>query len=290
MELAASALLLLVLLLPGIIFETTYSTGFWRWNSPTNPQTITERIPFAIVAACLFHAVWLQIAGWFGYTINFDALTMLLLGSYGHDDAHFDETINSLTAFPARIFWYFSSLYLSAATLGLLLHRGVRYFQLDKKTRILRFKNEWFYLLSGEYDELVNENHLQILWQEIKSFFARQKPIVAEAGNVQVWLTTIVNHGGKDYLYRGIVYDFYFDKTGALDKVILIFAHRRLLENDRQPNAVKNEAVDQRYYEIVGDYFVLKYLEMSTINLDYFVVEDDSDADNTISAAASKNA
>lgn len=257
MEFAVSALLLLILLLPGFILQTAYTKGFWRWNSPTTTRPITEQVLSGVVTASFLHLLWASMCAWLGYPINLSAIMMLLLGTYGHDDEFFTITLNSLTNNPYKVFIYFTSLYLASASLGYLSHYLVRRFKLDRRTRILRFDNEWFYLLSGEITE----------YKEFTEDFGKV------AG---VYLTTIIHHSDEDYLYRGIVADFFFDKSGSLDRVLLTLAHRRPLPKDRKPDQEFDpEEIDDRYYSIEGDYFILRYSEMSTINLDYFFVEEE---------------
>jgi hypothetical protein len=85
-----------------------------------------------------------------------------------------------------------------------------------------------------------------------------------------------VDHASGSYLYRGIVSDFTFDRDGALDTVVLTDAHRRKLVDDRQEGepftGVGPSEPDERYYEIRGDFLVLRYVEIRTLNLDYFAV------------------
>jgi hypothetical protein len=91
-----------------------------------------------------------------------------------------------------------------------------------------------------------------------------------------VYLSAVVDHASGSYLYRGIVSDFTFDRDGALDTIVLADAHRRRLVDDREEGApraaVGPAAPDERYYEIRGDFLVLRYSELRTLNLDYFAV------------------
>jgi hypothetical protein len=91
-----------------------------------------------------------------------------------------------------------------------------------------------------------------------------------------VYLSAVVDHASGSYLYRGIVSDFTFDRDGALDTIVLADAHRRRLVDDRAENGpparVGPAAPDERYYEIRGDFLVLRYSELRTLNLDYFAV------------------
>ncbi len=249
MEFAFSALLLLSLILPGFILQFTYTKGTWRWNSPNVSRPLSEQIPSGVVSAAFLHLIWATICGYF-YQINLKVLTMLLLGNYGHDEEHFDEILENLSNSPYKITLYFLSLYALAAIIGFIFHKIVRVCKLDHKRRFFRFNNEWFYALGGELSK-----------------FTETKDIDGEID--VVWLTTIVHHEGKNVLYRGFIYDFYFDSEGHLDRVILTDVDRRDLSNDKNPKKTD----ENRFYEIEGDYFILRYSEMTTINLYYITFE-----------------
>lgn len=73
----------------------------------------------------------------------------------------------------------------------------------------------------------------------------------------------------------GLIADFFFDKSGELDRVLLRLVERRRLSNDERPSEEMDS--DDRYYYIEGDYFVLRYSEMCTINIDYMFVTPESE-------------
>lgn len=258
MEFAFSALLLLILILPGFILQFTYTRGFWRWNSPNVNRPLTEQIPTGVVYAAVLHLIWASI--WANYEpINLKVLIMLLIGNYGNDEEHLEIILKSITDYPYHIAFYFLSLYLLSAILGYIGHSIVRKKKLDLKTRFFRFNNEWFYSLRGEVAE-----------------FNETPDIDGQVDGVM--LTTVVHHGEKvNYLYRGFVYDFFFDKEGNLDRVVLMYADRRDLSNDK----TSDEDDSDRFYEIVGNYFIIRYSEMTTINLYYITFEPENDAVDT---------
>jgi hypothetical protein len=124
-------------------------------------------------------------------------------------------------------------------------------------TKTFRFDNYWYYMLTGEVLDF-REN-------------------AGEGRRVDgVYLSAVVDHASGSYLYRGIVSDFTFDRDGALDTIVLADAHRRRLVDDREEGAPRTavgpSAPDERYYEIRGDFLVLRYSELRTLNLDYFAV------------------
>ena len=253
MEFAVSAIFLLILLLPGFILQTAYTKGFWRWNSPTSARSLTEQVPAGIVLASILHALWSSAAAVAGYPVDLRSVLMLLTGAYGHEQIYFESALTALTNNPYKIFFYFATLCSFAAIIGYVSHFAVRQLGLDRSTRILRFNNQWFYLLSGEITQFKGSPHID---QEVDG----------------VLLTTIVHHAEADYLYRGLVADFFFDKEGYLDRVLLTLTARRKLSDDRKTEEAGSPESEARYYDIEGDYFVLKYSEMSTVNVDYIFV------------------
>jgi hypothetical protein len=247
MEFAVSALLLLILLLPGFILQLSYTKGLWRWNSPIVNRPITELVPSSIILAGALHLVWAPIASQIE-PIRFDVLMMFLLGNFGHEEEFFAYAMESITGHPYKIAFYFLTLFTFAAIVGYAAHTIVRRNCLDHKHRFLRFSNEWFYWLSGEITQFSETENVD------GTIFG-------------VYLTTVVHHEGANYLYTGFVIDYYFDKAGILDRVILNRVQRRRLRDDQAA-----ASGDDRYYDIDGNYFILRYSEMSTINLRYLLV------------------
>jgi hypothetical protein len=133
------------------------------------------------------------------------SVLVLLTGSYGPDNELFEPTVASIAGHPFAVITYLLSLYAFAAGLGYGAHKVVREKKLDRKTRLLRFRNEWYYLLSGEVLE----------WREFAE--ARQAagapPINFEEDIDGVYLTAVVDLAEGSFLYRGVVRSFWFDKT-----------------------------------------------------------------------------
>lgn len=262
MNIAFPALFILLLVLPGIILRYTYARGPWRWESPTSIPNLSDEIAYSVALAVGLHVFWLVLADALGHPADLRSVMSLLTGSYGRNAEYFERSIRSVSDHYVRVGLYFISLYIASAAIGLTLHSAVRRFGLDRRTRILRFRNEWYYLLSGE----------------IMEFGESPEPAPAIDG---VYLSAIVDHSDGSFLYRGIVRDFTFGRDGQLEKIILTLAHRRKLESDRErltPPITSSSPPDERYYAIEGDFFVLRYSETKTINLDYFALLDPEEA------------
>jgi len=258
MNFAFPALLVFLLVLPGIILRYTYARGPWGWASPTSMRRVSEELAYGVAFALVLHALWLALVRRLGFAPDVEAMVLLLVGNFGEESRRLDRVVASVAEHYTGIAGYLVSLYAGAAVLGNLGHRAVRRLHLDHRTKTFRFDNYWFYMLTGEVLDF-REN--------------------AEEGRTVdgVYCSAVVDHASGSYLYRGIVSDFTFDREGALDTIVLMDAHRRRLTDDRAEQEEPRPHVgpaepDERYYEIRGDFLVLRSSEIRTLNLDYFAV------------------
>ena len=257
MNFAFPALLVFLLVLPGIILRYSYARGPWGWASPTSLRRVSEELAYGVAFSLLLHAVWLGVVRRLGYAPDVNAMFLLLVGNFGDGSEHLDRVRASVAGHYGGIAGYLVSLYAAAGVAGNLGHRAVRRLKLDHRTRIFRFDNYWYYMLTGE----------------VLAF----RENAGESRSVDgVYFSAVVDHASGSYLYRGIVSDFTFDRDGSLDTVVLTDAHRRKLVDDRQEDEPSTHLgpvePDERYYEIRGDFLILRYAEIRTLNLDYFAV------------------
>jgi len=257
MNFAFPALLVFLLVLPGIVLRYSYARGPWGWASPTSLRRVSEELAYGVAFALALHVGWLILVRRLGFQPDVDAMFLLLAGNFGEGSQHLDRVRSSVAGHYAGVAGYLVSLYAAAAVAGNLGHRAVRRLKLDHLTKTFRFDNYWYYMLTGEVLDF-REN-------------------AGERRSVDgVYFSAVVDHASGSYLYRGIVSDFTFDRDGTLDTVVLTDAHRRKLVDDRQEGEpsthVGPSEPDERYYEIRGDFLVLRYAEIRTLNLDYFAV------------------
>lgn len=254
MNFAFPVLFALVLLLPGFILRFSYARGSWGWASPASLRRLTDELAFGVVFSIVLHSAWLTIVNALGYRPDPRAILAWMGGTFGPNNALMPEVLESLAGNYAAISAYFLSLFLVAWFLGHFAHRTVRRLRLDHRTKLFRFDNFWYYMLRGEV----------LLFRENTSEEVEQPD--------GVYLSAIVSHSSKSYLYRGLVYDFTFDDKGVLDTIVLTDAHRRELSQDQveQGGLPIPHDEDPRYYDIRGEYLILQYAKITTLNLDYF--------------------
>ena len=82
-------------------------------------------------------------------------------------------------------------------------------------------------------------------------------------------ISAIVEVAKDAVLYVGVLDDFFFDSDGNLDRLILQSVARRPLSADKNTAPPEGAASDERFYDIDGDSFVLRYQDVKTLNVQY---------------------
>lgn len=260
MNIAFPTAFLFLLVLPGIILIIAFSRG--RWPGPGDERLILEtpyslgylyKAGWCVFVSIVLHLLWYFVATSLGCHINIaSAISLLVLPN---DADQIETAIRSVSSDSIAISLYFASLYLFSWTAGLSLIRLIIYFRLDLKWKFLRVRNDWYYLLSGDI--------LRFAWEDSG---------IEDEEEIQVYISTVVHHTQNDYLYIGILNDFWLDTSGNLDRIMLAPAWRRTLKNDRKYDT-QHEAgsidADERYYPIAGNNIIIRYSEMVTLNIEY---------------------
>ncbi|RQW83309.1 MAG: hypothetical protein EHM79_16470 [Geobacter sp.] len=244
MNIAFPALLVFLIILPGFIFRHSFKLS---------EKAIIDQTPFAtafvkgVVLAALLHLPWVAIASRIGYPVDYNALLMLL-ASPQRENALL-PVINAVAYHFNIIIFYFVSLYLASALLGVLLRYLVVQFKLDKRSYIgplVKFDTPWYYLFNGYQENFDIDG---------------------------VVVSAIVEIDKNPYLYTGLLKEYFFAPDGTLDRLVLEMAMRRPISKDRNSDEETGENPDERFYEITGDYFVLRYSEIKTLNIEFVRVE-----------------
>jgi hypothetical protein len=106
-----------------------------------------------------------------------------------------------------------------------------------------------------------------------------------------VAIGAVVSLGGTAYLYTGVLVEYFLDDQGQLNRLVLTSAGRRPLSEDAlqasEPGpsdwleiegslgeGAPPAVTDERFYPIEGDYFVLRYSEVLTLNVRYLDLSD----------------
>jgi hypothetical protein len=243
MNVALPALIVFLLLLPGFIFRTRLKRAE-RTSLDFSPfgQVAAEAVMWAVFA----HLLWLAVSYWvFRHQLE-PAVLMKLLSSDATGQARATELVG-------RDFKWISAYFVTLLFASYAIPKGLRSviskYRLDRDTArlssIFRFHQApWYYLLTGA------------------DFAEGDQPDF-------IVVSAIVEVAAEAMLYMGVLDEFFVDPEGQLDRLILQGVARRPIASDKPPIGPQGTQASQRFYDIDGDYFVLRYSEAITLNVQY---------------------
>lgn len=258
MNIALPALVFFFLLLPGFVARSRIKR-VERQALDYSPfgQVVSEAVFWAIG----LHGLWLLLT---------EALTdqswrpLLVLQLLSSDAQTQRSALEPLSTQAGSVAFYFVSLMVFA----FLAPTGIRWFisawRLDRLhsplSPLVRFSGApWYYLLRGA--DFPRES---------------QPDLIA--------VSAVVDVAGQPYLYTGLLDEYFTDQTGDLDRLILQQVMRRPLAADKKADSTTDGL--ERFYPVDGDYFVLRYREAITLNIEYIKLQE-ATAEPSPSAAPS---
>jgi len=260
-DLALPALTVLVLAAPGFTFRQAYLRGLR--GLPVRPRAFAEEVAMGLLVSALLHTIAVAAAKYLaGIEVDFLALGRLLSSNYGSNGEYLAPTVAAVAGHWGKVFGYFTVVLAAAFGLGVIAHGLVRRSAGVRDIWLLGFRDDWHRLLT-------------------EGVFAQEANAGAPVSDVFAEVSAVVPMGKDDYVYRGVLLgpqNIRFDQNGELDRFILTAAARRKLSDDGNPD-------EQRFYEIKGDLFVLRYHETKTLNIRFLALVEESEAHDEGAAA-----
>ena len=258
MNVAFPAILTFLILLPGFVARSRFKRV---------ERTIIDHSPFGhavpegVVWATLLHWLWIVLMELFTDRRFAPEVLISLLSADHHLQG---PALRELATQFNGIAAYFLSLLLAAYVLPSSVRWLVTRYRLDIHanifSRALRFHGApWYYLLTGA------------------EFSKEERPDL-------IAVSVVVDLAGTSILYVGILEDFFVDQEGSLDRIVLSDTMRRPITADK--NLAGGAADPYRFYSIDGDYFVLRYSEVTTMNVEYIKLETNSHSRHTTDQGA----
>jgi hypothetical protein len=252
MNIALGAVLILLLLFPGILLRFAYLGGpYSRKNLQTS---LVDELLLSLIPAIV-----LQTTGfWFvEYVIRQDIDLGLLYQLITGPSPAFPQPIDFQRIEAALIF--FSLYHLALFAIAVFLGRGIRQlvtrYNWDIRYHSLRFNNEWYYLLSGRIVDFPD--------------------MPGDSDSIDLVLVDVLTETKEgSYLYCGVLQKYYLSPTQGLDRIYLSNVYRRLLKDDRtdQPADFAAKESDARYYTMPGDLFVIPFAQIRNLNVTYYTL------------------
>lgn len=270
-----NALIITLLLLPGVILRLCYLSIFY--SKKTFRSSFAEELLLSLLPTFIIQSVGFLIIR---NKIDLSTFYLLLINSDKTIQHNFNS--NSISYF----LLYCVIVYIAAALLGIFFRKIVRHYSLDVRIPLLRLYNDWYYHLWG-----------------FVSVDEKGKKFFNETDNV--WLDILVDNKDGSYIYGGWLFEFILSKEEGLDFLCLNGVRRRKLDMDKRNEVQKkkdsfeelaefsndinvsydnyqdknetveqlNNYIDERYYDMPGQNFIIPYKEVKNINIIYFKEE-----------------
>jgi hypothetical protein len=247
-----------------------------------------------------------------------DLSIALILVMGANDQEILRSAITSVSNSAAYVALYFLTLWFAAFALGGWVRKLVAARKWDLKYAFLKLDNPWHYFFNGDirYENLfqkVKEAELDVKAKKKRAktdedFIPRlreaeeklQRAVLRQANGPPrigaVYLSLTVELTGKTFLYVGELESYEIDGGGVPQWIALRApVARRELSDDRPqatslarlrrrssfspPFSSPSQRIDGRYKYIEGDYLVLPFRDVKTLNVDYvFFSRDPADS------------
>jgi len=295
-DIAVSAVILILLLLPALLFRA-FIIKSDSLENPLDTSLKTELGIIFLIGLCQ-HLCGYLVLKWTGlYNIHLDQLYFILNGT----SEKIETTILRSSFLP---FLCYTLLQIVVGiSFSLLLKWLILKYYLDIRFSFIPISNEWDQVLSGrlyEYDRLkriknniidlrkFNEDIILSVKQDNTLSKEKRKEeieeinssIEAEINELKgsrkvpdynyVEIDVLVNTLSGDMIYKGRVYKYFLGKDNTLDKIILKDAFRRKFIDVKDSESEKLE-----FYQFESKLFIIKYSEIKNLNVRYTFIEED---------------
>lgn len=269
----------LSLIIPGLIFRRFYFFGEFSKQFNTK-DPVLHSIYFSIIPGILIQVFSLLVLKFiFNYEISFLKVFNILRDFTQEVDILNCDTKKFLKNDVGYFFLYSVFLVVFSGLIGYILSRFVRSYHLDKKFKLFRFKNQWYYIFSGEI--LLMKKFKEAIRVTFNKIDNHDNEVLTTYADVLVNIKDDIRE-----LYTGFVvdYDLNSDDISKLDRIYLIdtYRYKRIDSNNEYKKSelgfFKNRLSQQNLNEdiptrgqknIPGDVFILDATKIINLNLTF---------------------
>ena len=262
------------IVIPGILFRRFFFYGEFSKQFNTK-DPVLHSIFFSIIPGIVMQIICVTFYKLsFGFESSYlDVFTIFRDitsdGSNGTQDSTKNFIENDILIF----FIYSVFVFIFSAFAGWSCSRFIRARKWDKKYKLFRFKNQWYYIFSGE---VLNMKKFE---DAHKDAFKRNKG--KDQDTLMTYadiLVSVSDQNDRKELYTGYVvdYDLKSDDISKLDKVYLIDTHRYKKKNlditateEKSKDSTKKPTQSRNRIKVPGDVFVLNADNIVNLNLTY---------------------
>ena len=239
MALAVSTLFLFLFILPGITFKRAYLSSVF--SRKLKFSGLLDEVFWALFPSIIMHFISYALlqAGKGIFHFNFDLTPVLSKAIFEGDSEEYGNIF--------LIYLYYCTFVIAVSFIaGHVSRKVIRLLKFDRRFKLFRFSNDWHYLLSGEFLDFP------------------EVPDHPEEVSFKL-VNVLTNVGSDDMIYIGELIHFTLSDEGGLENIVLKDAKRRFLKDD---------LLENRYYEIPGRYITIPYKTIININIRYFYLEE----------------
>ncbi len=239
MNIALSAVIISILLIPPIIFYLSFYLGKYPRAIPK--FSLFEGILGAAVFSLFIHAVAIHFIP---YEIRFDILIKLLGGELKDlekkvSNEEFHSAVKSFS-------YYNICLVLAMVLLGRIFRKILIITKWHAKYPVLNLYNKWWYLFNGYYNE-IEETDL-------------------------IFIDVVVDTKAGTVIYSGYLANFDFT-NGELERVYLTDTLKRDFSSVGSRDVPEQGLNNNETYEIPGDIFSIAYKNILNINIHFITID-----------------
>jgi hypothetical protein len=253
MNIAVGALVLLLLIFPGILFRFAYLSG--PYSRKNFQSSISDEVVLSLIPAFLIQSLAYCVTEYIlSIDIDVSLLIRLVAQIQSITPQEFEAIEHSILFFAV----YSTITCIFGFLSGKLFRNLVSRYNWDIKYHSLRFNNEWYYLLTGRILDFPSNS--------------------GNSAKINLVRVDVMSESqGTAIIYSGILREFYLSKTDGLDRIYLTNVYRRNLSDDspREFTAPLEQEFDDRYYKMPGDVFVIPYQLIKNINITYYIIEEE---------------
>jgi ABC-type multidrug transport system fused ATPase/permease subunit len=260
------------IVIPGILFRRFFFYGEFSKQFNTK-DPVLHSIFFSIIPGIVIQVISFII---YNLSLGFDSSYLdvfTIFRDITSDGANGiqEPTKNFLNNNIITFFIYSTIVFIFASFSGWFSSRFIRVLNWDKKYKLFRYNNQWYYIFSGEVLNMKKfEDAHNVSFKNNKGQVQDTLMTYADI------LVSVSDQNDRKELYTGYVvdYDLQSDDITQLDKVYLIDTHRykkKEKNTDKDGLAVidENPTQSRNRLKVPGDIFVLNAKKIVNLNLTY---------------------
>lgn len=256
--------LFITIIIPGFIFLRIYFYGDFS-KQFTTKENISKLLLTSLIPGLLISILYLPLYNYFsGYDVKVENILTLfekMARSKVHEDVQSLSGFANFGGFLNYCVWEFAL----SVGLGFLFSRViVRGLALDRKWKTLRYKNQWYYVFSGEVFEFGKFKRATRTLEKIKR----------NGKEVQLARVDVLIKGANgSELYTGFVADYDLNPTdiSKLDNLYLLDAIRYKTNESLILSSIDKQIKNVEKKLIPGELFVLNMTNLININVSYLL-------------------